>query len=202
MADLLSTDEAERIAAAAQAVLEADRAAQADTLAMFERTQQRLRAGLAECAERTAEREKRILAHQQSSQVKGDALDKDKADAQTMLDLIAAEERRLECAVSTEVSVERDRLEKHRAELQHTHEEARRLQDDLMRKREHYVQGRETLQAALESLNEEKLDVHDWFFMPASRLGTGHELARPSSPTIGRPGVGKPLDALGRVVAS
>ena len=49
------------------------------------------------------------------------------------------------------MSVEQQRFEAHTASLHATHQETRRLQDDLMRKREAFVQGRDALQGALGS---------------------------------------------------
>ena len=147
-----------------------DRVAHLETMAAVEQTRGRLRQTLAERAEWTRTREARVLAIQQSSRAHGDGLEQSMADARDMLARIDKEERRNDLEQDSEVTVERQRLEAHTAGLHATHVETRRLQDDLMRKREAFLQGRDALQGALQGLQEERLDMQDWFYMPAARL--------------------------------
>ena len=142
--------------------LELDRVAHLETMAAVEQTRGRLRRELAERAEWTRAREARVLAIQESSKAHGDGLEQSMADARNMLARIDKEERRHDLGQDSEVSVEQQRLEAHTAGLHATHLETRRLQDDLMRKREAFLQGRDALQGALQGLQEERLDMQDW----------------------------------------
>ena len=150
------------VTAQTQSELELDRAAHLETMAAVEQTRGRLRQELAGRAEWTRAREARVLAIQQSSKAHGDGLEQSMADARDMLARIDKEERRHDLEQDSEVSVEQQRLEAHTAGLHATHVETRRLQDDLMRKREAFLQGRDALQGALQGLQEERLDMQDW----------------------------------------
>ena len=158
------------VTAQTQSELELDRAAHLETMAAVEQTRGRLRQELAERAKWTLAREARVLAIQQSSKAHGDGLEQSMADARDMLARIDKEERKQNFEQDSEVSVEQQRLEARTAGLHATHVETRRLQDDLMRKREAFLQGRDALQGALQGLQEERLDMQDWFYMPAARL--------------------------------
>ena len=142
--------------------LELDRVPHLETMAAVEQTRGRLRRELAERAEWTSAREARVLAIQESSKAHGDGLEQSMANARNMLARIDKEERRHDLGQDSEVSVEQQRLEAHTAGLHATHLETRRLQDDLMRKREAFLQGRDALQGALQGLQEERLDMQDW----------------------------------------
>ena len=159
------------VTAQTQSELELDRLAHVEMMAAIEQTRGRLRQELAERAKWTRAREARVLAIQQSSKAHGDGLEQSMAEARDMLARIDKEERRHNLEQDSEVSVEQQRFEAHTASLHVTHQETRRLQDDLMRKREAFVQGRDALQGALQGLQEERLDMQDWFYMPAARLG-------------------------------
>lgn len=159
------------VTAQTQSELELDRLAHVEMMAAIEQTRGRLRQELAERAKWTRAREARVLAIQQSSKAHGDGLEQSMADARDILARIDKEERRHNLEQDSEVSVEQQRFEAHTASLHATHQETRRLQDDLMRKREAFVQGRDALQGALQGLQEERLDMQDWFYMPAARLG-------------------------------
>ena len=166
--------------------LELDRVAHLETMAAVEQTRGRLRRELAERAEWTRAREARVLAIQESSKAHGDGLEQSMADARNMLARIDKEERRHDLGQDSEVSVEQQRLEAHTAGLHATHLETRRLQDDLMRKREAFLQGRDALQGALQGLQEERLEMQDWFYMPAARLNVSasNGAARPGRRTL------------------
>lgn len=154
------------------ALTEADAEAHAAMMALVGETQERLRNGLAECSARVLEREQRILSKQQASRERMLLLEQQTGDAKEMLSILSKEAMRLEVEKSSEVTAERKRLDAHTASLQKTHDQTRRLQEDLMAKRENFVVGREALQGALEGLQEERFDMHDWFYMPAARLTT------------------------------
>ena len=165
-----SVESVESVTAQTQAELELDRVAHLETLAAIEQTRGRLRQELAEQAKWIRVRESRVLAKQQSSEAHGDGLEQAMAEARDMLARISREERRHDLGQDSEVSIERQRLETHMATLHGTHVETRRLQEDLMRKREEFLQGRDALQGALQGLQEERLEMQDWFYMPAARL--------------------------------
>ena len=158
----------------AQAELEADRVAHAEAMAKMQAAMEQTQKRLAECSESIRAREERVLARQQSSKANGDRLEQSMADARAMLARISKEEQRLELGQDTEVSMEQQRLDRHTAALHETHVQTRRLQEDLIRKREAFVNNREALQGALEGLQTDALDMSDWFFMPASRLSMEH----------------------------
>jgi len=176
------------------ALTEADAEAQAAMMALVGETQKRLRQGLAECSARVLDREQRILSKQHASRERALMLEQQTEDAKQLLAIFSKEEMRLEVGKSSEVAAERRRLDAHTASLQRTHEQTRRLQEDLMAKRENFVVGREALQGALEGLQEERFDMHDWFYMPAARLTTSNDVAdRPfgvAGPPVGGGGGG------------
>lgn len=167
---LESIESVDSVTAQAQSELELDRVAHLATMAAIEQTRGRLQQELAERAEWTRAREAKVLAVQQISKAHGVGLEQAMADARDMLARIDKEERRHDIGQDSEVAVEQQRLEAHTAGLHATHVETRRLQDGLMRKREAFLRGRDALQGALQGLQEERLDMQDWFYMPAARL--------------------------------